>query len=179
MLYRSLGTAFLLLASCAVGAGEIHAVTADGREVVLREDGTWVFERAEASGDQQPLARLTLESKRDLARGCRLGLRLQNDLRAQVRTLVLRFTAFKGPQLPFDTVSRGYSYIKPTASQYQEITFRGISCGEIVSVEVSAAHNCHVGDLTKYSASEAHCLGLIDVVASDLLPIAKEAPTTP
>ena len=132
----------------------------------------WLSHRSKTG---EPLATLTLENREDIAHGCRLGLRLHNALAAQVRTLVLRFTAYKAEQVPFDTVSRGYSYVKPTTSQYQEITFRGITCGEVLSVEVSAARNCHVGDLTKYSASEQRCLELIDVVPSDLLPIAKLA----
>ncbi|MCB1801896.1 MAG: hypothetical protein KDI82_09440 [Gammaproteobacteria bacterium] len=153
-----------------VTAAELTAVTSDGREVLLHDNGKWEFVRQEATGE--PKARLSLENKVDLARGCRLGLRLQNDLPAQIRSLVLRFTAYKDEGVPFETVSRGYSYVKPTNSQYQEISFRGISCDEVRSVEVSAARNCHVGDLTKYSASESRCLELVDVQPSGLLPIA-------
>ena len=114
-----------------------------------------------------------MQNKTELSRGCRLGLRLQNDLSAQIRTLVLRFTAYKDEQIAFETVSRGYSFIKPTNSQYQEIIFRGIRCDEVRSVGVSAARNCHVGELTKYSASPKRCLELIQVAPSKLLPIAK------
>lgn len=164
---------FLLLAlalTMPATAADLTAVTADGRKVILHDNGKWAFSKQAADGE--PLAALTLETKVDLARGCRLGLRLQNDLPAQVRSLVLRFTAYKDEGVPFETVSRGYSYVKPTTSQYQEISFRGISCDEIRSVEVTAARNCHVGDLTKYSASGSRCLELIDVQPSDLLPIA-------
>ena len=43
------------------------------------------------------------------------------------------------------------------------------------AVAVSAARNCHVGELTKYSASKERCLQLIEVEPSDMLPIAKRA----
>ena len=152
---------------------DIKATTADGREVLLRDNGTWTLVTDQSGEEASKQAILTLEKKFDLARGCRLGLRLKNDLAAQIRTLVLRFTAYKGDNIPFETVSRGFSYIKPTTSQYQEISFRGISCDEIGAVEVSAARNCHVGELTKYSASEERCLELIEISASDLLPIAR------
>lgn len=149
------------------------ATTSDGREVILRDNGTWSFVQEDTDQDAPRYATLTLEKRFDLSRGCRLGLRLQNDLAAQIRTLVLRFTAYKGEQIPFETVSRGYSYIKPTTSQYQEISFRGIRCDEISAVAVSAARNCHVGELTKYSASAERCLELIEVTPSEQLPLAK------
>ena len=173
MLYRLTGFTALVLAA-QLATADMTATTADGREVLLRDNGTWAFTSKAKTADGEARGILTLEKKFDLARGCRLGLRLQNDLPAQIRSLVLRFTAFKEGQVAFETVSRGYSYIKPTVSQYQEISFRGITCNEITSVTVSAARNCHVGELTKYSASEKRCLELIDVRPSDMLPIAKQ-----
>lgn len=173
MLFRFTG--FLALGLAAqLATADMTATTADGRKVLLRDNGTWEFTGKAKAADGEPRAILTLEKKFDLARGCRLGLRLQNDLPAQIRSLVLRFTAFKDGQVAFETVSRGYSYIKPTVSQYQEISFRGITCNEIASVAVSAARNCHVGDLTKYSASGKRCLELVDVRPSEMLAIAKK-----
>ena len=155
-------------------AADLTAVTSDGHEVLLRDNGTWTYIHLDTDKKGAPLARLTLENKSDLARGCRLGLRLQNDLPEQIRTLVLRFTAYKGEVIAFETVSRGFSYIKPTNSQYQEISFRGIGCDEIRVVEVTAARNCHVGEITKYSASADACLKLVEVEPSKILPIAKK-----
>jgi hypothetical protein len=172
MPYRKIAILVLILAAQAALA-DIKAVTVDGRQVTLREDGTWTFSQAGDDAEDKHLARLSLENKVDLARGCRLGLRLNNELPEQIRTLVLRFTAVKSGGIEFDTVSRGFSYIKPTASQYQEIDFRGITCAEISIVDVSAARNCHIGELTKYSASAENCLKLIEVAPSSLLPIAK------
>lgn len=177
MLYR--GTVFLAAALAAhVALADLTATTPDGRKVLLHDDGRWEFVGSADAKQESALALLSLEKKFDLARGCRLGLRLQNDLPAQIRTLVLRFTAYKGDQVAFETVSRGYSYIKPTASQYQEISFRGITCQELRSVEVTAARNCHVGELTKYSASGERCLELVEVRPSELMPIAKKAVKT-
>ena len=155
-----------------IAVADTTAITADGRKVLLRDNGTWEY-AGKADDDAEAAATLTLEKKFDISGGCRLGLRLQNDLSAQIRTLVLRFTAYKEEQVAFETVSRGYSYVKPTTSQYQEVSFRGITCDEILSVAVTAARNCHVGELTKYSASGKHCLQLVDVKSSTLLPIAK------
>jgi hypothetical protein len=172
MLYRSIALFALLFAAQHVTA-DVTITTPDGRQVVLHDNGTWSVVKSGDSAKNRRYAALTLEKKFDLPRGCKLGLRLQNNLSAQIRTLVLRFTAYKGDQIPFETVTRGFSYIKPTASQYQEISFRGIECAEISSVAVFAARNCHVGDLTKYSAEAHHCLKLVEVNSSEIVPIAK------
>jgi len=44
-------------------------------------------------------------------------------------------------------------------------------------VEVFATRNCHVGDLTKYSAEAHHCLNLVEVKTSDIVRIAKRKKT--
>jgi len=176
MLHRSFGILALLLAS-QLAAADVTITIPDGRQVLLRDNGTWSVIKESDSPETRTYASLSVEKKFDLARGCKFGLRLQNDLSAKIRTLVLRFTAYKGDQVPFETVTRGYSYIKPTASQYQEISFRGIRCDEITSIEVFAARNCHVGDLTKYSAEAHHCLKLVEVKASEIVPITKRKKT--
>ena len=176
MLYRSIGIIALLLAAGLAGA-DVTITIPDGRQVLLRDNGTWSVVQESDNAQNRTHAVLTVEKRFDLAGGCKYGLRLQNDLTARIRTLVLRFTAYKGDQVPFETVGRGFSYVKPTASQYQEIRFRGISCDEISSIEVYAARNCHVGDLTKYSAEAHHCLKLVDVRSNDIVPIAKRKNT--
>ena len=172
MLYRSIGILALLFVAQLAGA-DVTITIPDGRQVLLRDNGTWSVVEESDTPETRSYAALTVEKKFEMPRGCKFGLRLQNDLSAQIRSLVLRFTAYKGDQIPFETVTRGYSYIKPTASQYQEIKFRGISCEEISLVEVFAARNCHVGDLTKYSADAHHCLNLVEVKTSDIIRIAK------
>jgi len=161
----------LLLISTAIA--DIEATTANGEKVRLNKNGTWQYIHEGEDEAPPAMASLVLEQRHDLPNGCRLGLRMLNDTNSQIRSLVLRFTALKPGNISFETVSRGYSYIKPTASQYQEIRFRGLSCDEIDKVRVHAAHNCHVGELTKYSASEERCLEIVDVKESDMMTIYK------
>ena len=162
-----------LLSTPLMAHADLAATTEDGRKVVLRDSGVWEF--VTEDGEAKPkVAPLVLEKFSEIPNGCRLGLRMSNDLEAQIRTLVLRFTAFKAGDIPFETVSRGYSFLKPTTDQYQEIQFRGIACAEIDKVQVRAAHNCHVGELTKYSASEDRCLELVEVRPSELVTIFKK-----
>lgn len=173
-------TRLLLLASCLAAANvaaDIQATTPDGRKVLLKDNGLWEF--VQSADDEAPgKASLVLEKREDIApNGCRLGLRIHNNLSAQIRTLVLRFTAYKQGDIPFETVSRGYAFIKPTQDQYQEIRFRGVSCEGIDKVQVRAAHNCHIGDLTKYSATEDACLALLQTEPSELMTIYQAPPS--
>lgn len=173
---KILSTLLTGLLLSAVAHADIKATTADGRAVLLKDNGLWEFvapNGTEGQAEAAPSALLKLELKEDIPNGCRLGLRIDNQLNAQIRTLVLRFTAYKEGDIAFETVSRGYSFIKPTKNQYQEIRFRDLSCNDIDKVQVRAAHNCHVGELTKYSASEDSCLNLVTVEESNLLTIYK------
>lgn len=176
MQHRSIGI-FSLLLTAQLAIADVTITIPDGRKVLLRDNGTWSVVEEKQDSENRRYASLTVEKKFQLPRGCKFGLRLQNDLSARIRTLVLRFTAYKGNEIPFETVSRGFSYVKPTASQYQEIKFRGVSCDEISSIEVSAARNCHVGDLTKYSAEAHHCLNLVAIKNNEIVPIAKRKKT--
>lgn len=153
-------------------SAELTATTEDGREVVLRSNGTWSF-ASEVEPAGTPVAKLTVLRHESVSNGCVIGLELQNDLNELIRTLVLRFTAYRGPEVKFDTVSRGYSFVRPTLRDYEEIQFRGITCEDITSVEVSAARNCHVGDLTKFSSDPGDCLALFEIAPTNMLVITK------
>lgn len=168
MKIRTLIVASLL--ACTAVQADTEATTKDGRKVLLKDNGLWEY-IVEDSVQQQPKAVLELKLKDSSAHGCRLGLKMTNELAMPIRTLVLRFTAYKEGGIAFETVSRGFSRIKPTKDQYQEIRFRGTSCEDIAQVQVRAAHNCHVGELTKYSASEETCLALVRTMPSDLITI--------
>ncbi len=164
------------LALSLVSAGtwaDREAVTNDGDRVLLKDDGTWEPLGGGATNAPAQQARLTVERREPLPTGCRFGLRLHNDLNVQIRSLVLRFTAYKQGPVAYETVTRGFSYIKPTISQYQEILFRGIRCDEIQQVQVHGADKCHVGERTTYSDGDQQCLDLVQVIDSPLLKIFK------
>ncbi len=151
-----------------------QATLDDGRKVLLKDDGRWEYLSAEPEGeDGRGSAVLTVERRETIPQGCRLGLRLSNDLSTRIRSIVLRFTAYKAGPIAYETLSRGFSLIKPTDSQYREIRFRNVRCDDIVQVQVHGADNCHVGDLTKYTEGSESCLSLVKVADSDLIKIYK------
>lgn len=166
-------TCLLLAVAASAGAGQ-QATLDDGRKVLLKDDGRWEYLTPEdAETEDQHHAGLKVERRETIPQGCRLGLRLQNDLTSRIRSLVLRFTAYKPGPIAYETVSRGFSHIKPTDNQYREIRFRDIACEEIAQIQVHGAKNCHVGELTKYSDGEDTCLSLVHVNDSDLIKIYK------
>lgn len=150
-----------------------EAVTADGQRVLLKDDGTWEAALPATDAAPEPQAELTVERREPLPTGCRIGLRLRNDLAIPIRSLVLRFTAYKEGPVAYETVTRGFSFIKPTDSQYQDILFRGIHCDDILQVQVHVADKCHAGDITKYTSGADRCLALVKVVESPLVKIFK------
>jgi hypothetical protein len=70
-------------------------------------------------------------------------------------------------------VFAAFTLMKPTTSQFQEITFRGIRCEDISRVTVHGADRCSVGELTRFSPATGECLRHIRVQESDVLPISK------
>jgi hypothetical protein len=167
----------VLVVASAMGAGAWaaqEAVTGDGMRVLLRDDGTW--ERLDAPDKEDENAggaKLVVEKREALVNGCRFGLRLSNNLKEPIRSLVLRFTAYKPGPIAYETVTRGFFNIKPTDSQYQTIPFRGITCEGILQVEVDAADKCRVGEFSSYWYGADRCIGGVDVVDSDLVKIFK------
>ena len=161
----------LILATPALA--DQKAVTGDGRSVLLRDDGRWEF--LDGPAEETPrTATLTLERMENLPQGCRIGLRLYNGLTDRIDSLVLHLDVYKPGQIRFETETRGFSYINPTASQYKAVLLRGIACPEIDHVEVEVARNCHVGEITKYSLDRNACARLVEVRASEHLKILKK-----
>ena len=166
----------LLAGLCMTGAWAAQeAVTGDGMRVLLKEDGTWDWiDPPTKRNPDEGGAKLVVERREPLANGCRFGLRLTNNLNEPIRSLVLRFMAYKPGPVAYDEVTRGFFNIKPTDSQYHTIVFRGLTCDQIQQVEVDAAEKCRVGDdYTSYWYGAERCLGGVDIVDSDLVQIYK------
>lgn len=161
----------LLLGTATIAWSNQQALTDDGRRVLLKDDGSWEYVRA---GDEPAgQIRLSLEKVESLSQGCRLGLRLHNGHSIRIDSLVLHVSAFKPGPILYETVTRGFAFIKPTLSQYKPVMFRGIQCNEIEHVEVEPARNCSIGELTKYSEDRSLCSRLVTVETSDQLTILK------
>jgi hypothetical protein len=189
--------AALMAFGAAVGAnaaekrapGDFEVTGPDGRRILLREDGRWRYidpksAAADAesgdAGDKEAKAKekpkedvgeavLTVERKLDGNRICRFGLKLVNNLKFEVRSLVPQFSAVRANGVVYDTVFSAFQFVRPGDSQVREIRFEGIACPDIARLQVTGGDRCEMGDLDKFSPVKGVCLSHVRVVESNLI----------
>ena len=150
----------------------VVVITPDGRRVLLRDDHTWEVVEAE-QGDSSASAVISVANVSGLRNACKVGLRLENNLGYNIKSLIPSFSAYNRDGVLFETVSKAFSSIKPTRSQYKQIQFIGITCDNIGHVRVHGAGHCSMGEMDKFNESEGECLSHIHVQASDLIKLIK------
>jgi hypothetical protein len=150
----------------------VVVVTPDGRRVLLRNDHTWEVIEA-GLGDPSTSAVISVANTRGLRNACKVGLRLENHLGYNIKSLIPSFSAYTTDGILFETVSKAFSSIKPTKNQYQQIQFIGITCEDIGHVRVHGADHCSMGLMDKFNETEGECLSHIHVQESDLIKITK------
>lgn len=160
----------LLLGQAATA--DVELMTPDGRRVLLRDDQTWEYVAKDEDIDDEHVL-LEVARKVDLLNGCMFGLRLTNNTRSEVKSLIPQFSAFIQDNIRYDTVYMAFASINPTRYQYREISFFGIACADIVHVEVLGADRCRMGDLDRGTGAEGECLSRIRVAQSELVNISK------
>ena len=174
------------------GMALLHAARADfeltgpdGRRILLKDDGTWrhIEEKGKEPLKENPEtlkpetlkpetkgeAVLRLERKTEAGSSCRYELRLVNNLPYEIRSLVPGFSAHRANGVVYDSVLSGFQWLRPGDSQTREIQFRGITCQEIVRVQVVGGDRCVMGDLDRFAMPDGACLARIRVLASDVV----------
>ena len=168
----SLVAGVALAALAAAAAADFKVRGPDGRLILLKDDHTWEYVNGQGGAPEEHVL-LSVERVEAGASSCLIGLRLVNNLRHPVRSLVPQFSAYKAGQIKIETVFQSFARIKPTRDQYQEIRFTGIGCPEIAYVKVHGADRCSMGDLTKFSVTKGECLKHIRLAPTDLINITK------
>lgn len=173
-LYRLLPilTTLLMLTLGTAGAAQ-QATADDGTRVLLKDDGTWEVLSGGAADSEAPMARLSVRKYVSQPGRCILGVSLQNDLGTPIRDLVLRFVAFKPGPIEYTSVSRGFASLKPTDYQYKEMIFHGLTCEEILHVQVRGTRGCRMSELEKHSATAEGCISRVAVEQSSQVTIFK------
>jgi len=173
---------FIFLQLCAgIAMAAMEAVTEDGRRVRLSDDQTWEFIAADtkaasatdAAESIEPRISIEVTRKQERHGNCVFGLRLQNDTSFLIVSLVPQFTAHVAGDVKYENVFQGFQRIKPTRTQFQELTFSRIKCDEITRILVHGGDRCAMNDLTKYSTEKGECLKHVQVIPSPLVNIAK------
>jgi hypothetical protein len=174
--WRTAVAALLLvsLAPLSPARADFEVAAPDGRRILLKDDGTWRYVDAdkEAPKDRPVVTGegvLTLERRTEVGPNCRFGLRLQNDTNVKIDNIVPTFSVYRGNGVLYESRTLGFYSINPGNNLYREILFQGITCQEIVHLQVSGGDRCVVGDLDKFSATGGECLQRIRVVPSDLV----------
>lgn len=150
----------------------VKLVTPDGRRVLLKDDHTWEVIESE-QGDQATSAVISVANVHGLRNACKIGLRLENNLGYNIKSLIPSFSAYNQNGILYETVSKAFSSIKPTRKLYKQIQFIGITCEDISYIRVHGADHCSMGEMDKFNEDEGECLGHIHVVGSELMKIIK------
>lgn len=171
----------MLLALTAYAGAEVEVITPDGRRVLLKDDHTWEYLDSQGQPEQEDEERLLLSvtNRAPSGNGCTFGLRLQNQTGDELRSLVPQFSAYKVGDIRFQTVFKGFTGVKPTTEQYQEVEFSGISCEEIAYIGVSGGDRCSIGELTKFSPVKGVCLEMVEIEPSEVIPMRKRSGEEP
>ncbi len=163
--------ALLMTTTANTALAGVEAVTINGKRVMLNKDHSWEYIE-----DKHPDTRYARLSVANLDGGdnyCRLGLRLKNDLADKVTSIIFMFSAYVNEEVRYETVTKGFQHVKPTNDMYNEITFSGITCGEIEYIRVHGADRCEIGELNKFTVAKGQCLKLVEVEPSDKVVIFK------
>ncbi|HVN35616.1 MAG TPA: hypothetical protein VMU96_10230 [Casimicrobiaceae bacterium] len=162
----------MLPATC---GADFELTAPDGDRILLKDDGTWVRLKKEASDGPKEgrEAVLRLESKTELGVGCRYLLRLQNDFPYEIRSIVPAFFAYRPNGVIYDTQSVNFNTVRPGDSQTRQIQFLGIACKDIARLQVGGGDRCELGELDRFSNGKGECLSRVRVVASDLVQFDK------
>jgi len=150
----------------------VVVVTPYGRRVLLKDDHTWE-EIEVVQEDPLTSAVITVANIRGLRNACNVGLRLENNLGFNIKSLIPNFTAYTPKGVAYETVSKAFSSIKPTKNQYRQIQFIGITCDDIGHVRIHGGDHCSMGPMDKFNESEGECLSHVFVQPSDLIKITK------
>ena len=195
--YSATRSIVFVLAALASGwaAADFEVMGPDGRRILLKDDKTWQYVEPAAAKDSKPVdadkkdvaldqkdgaetkqageALLYLDGKIDANRVCRLQLRMVNNLRYEIRSLVPEFSILRANGVVYDSKFSGFSFIKPGDSQKREVRFNGIDCDEIAQVKVGGGDRCEMGDLDKFSNAKGACLARVRVEPSTVIRFEK------
>jgi len=169
----------VFLASSPGAMADFSAVAPDGRRVLLKDDGTWKYEvagdgkGASANEQRAPQAVLQLEKMFQLGPQCRFELRLLNALPYEIVQLVPYFSAYRANGVMHQSLGVGFQNVRPADSRKRDVDFVGISCSDIVRVQVVGGDRCEMGELSKFSLVNGECLARLQVTPSELVKLEK------
>lgn len=177
--------ALLALAGAGGARADFELSDAQGRRILLKDDGTWRYvdgnavsaeaaaSAASAPKKDDPPAELTLNDRRALGGGCAFSLTLKNTLPYEIRSLVLDFSVLRANGVAYRTNNMGFGTIRPGDQRTREVRFDGIACDEVATLKVSGGDRCEMGELHKFSDVKGECLARVKLLPTTLLKFEK------
>ena len=115
----------------------VIVITPDGRRVLLRDDHTWEVIETE-QGDAASSAVITVANVRGLRNACKVGLRLENKLGYNIKSLIPSFSAHTSKGVLYETVQK---HSRPLNLPVTSISRSSLS---VLPVKVSVISGCMV-----------------------------------
>lgn len=172
--------AALLLGLVGSAQADFELSDAQGRRILLKDNGTWSYVDAKAAAatkaeaKPEEMAELLLTGRVDAPGGCRFDLTLTNLLPYEIGSLVPDFSVYRNNNVVYATKILGFNSIKPGNKLRRELQFEAISCAEIGRLQVRGGDRCEMGALNKFSdVKPGSCLALLRVLPSELLKFEK------
>lgn len=159
---------------------------AQGRRILLKDDGTWRYLDADAKPATAPAAdaaskpaapatpaELRLLRRTELSAGCSYTLVLNNALPYEISSLVPEFAVLRASGVVYTTQGLGFGPVKPGDSHQRDLRIVGIACQDIAKLQVQGGDRCNMGDLNKFSDAKGECLARLRVLPSELVSFEK------
>jgi hypothetical protein len=159
---------------------DFELADAQGRRILLRDNGTWTYVDAKEGAPEKsqvaaPVVQAELQMllRRDAPAGCQFGIMLTNDLPSEVESLVLEFAAQRANGIVYMSKRMGFGSVRPGNRASRPLVFEGIACQDIAKLQVLGGDRCEIGELNRFSDEKGRCLALLRVVPSDLVKFEK------
>jgi hypothetical protein len=181
--------ASLVLSLCTLPArADFELKDAEGRRILLRDDGTWLYldanppkaaaapaSAASEPADEKPppMAELLVVGKSDTPSGCQFDLLLRNTLPYEIRSLVPEFGAIRTSGVTYTTQTAAFISLKPGDELARSVRFNGIKCSEVEKVVVQGGDRCVMGDLERYGGAKGACLARLKLLPTKLVRFEK------
>ncbi|MFO1330365.1 MAG: hypothetical protein U1F56_23680 [Rubrivivax sp.] len=154
---------------------DVELKTPDGRAILVKTDGTWVFVEAEAKPPIEPsqMAVLKMLDLRPVPDGCEYQFELDNRQPYEVRSLIPDIKVYRKGGAFYVENTIPFGRILPGDRQLRRVVVRGLSCPDIERLQVAGGDRCDMGDLNKFTDGKGLCLARVRVESSDKLTFDK------
>ncbi len=116
---------------------------------------------------------MSVHMRKAFPNACTLGITVTNRLDERIINISVRLSAYLSGDVLYDAIARNFTNLRPTESQYRELTFTRIRCEQIDYITVTDPGRCAIGEMNRFTAAPGDCAKFIDVPQSPLMDMRK------